>query len=965
MKIKSEFIRLPLRFDVDRLSEEVLQFAETDWRPHPQGYPGNTALPLIAAHGDPSNDEVKGPMAPTPHLRRMPYVRQVLASFGSVIGRTRLMRIDGNAEATAHIDSHYYWLQRVRIHVPIITDPAVQFFCGERSIHMPAGESWIFNTWQKHNVINPNPSRRIHLVADSLGSSLFWDLVDRAAETPKLVPFDREREADLHIETVNSPVVMSPYEQGSLLNLLFEDLPPNDDYAHSLRHELKRFNRDWAVLWSEHGEAPSGWRAFTRLRDQLSQIMVKFDDRIRLQNGLDAAEAVRQMLVRPAINSDLARLSQLQPEPGRRRINRPIFIVSSPRSGSTMLFETLAQSPSVATIGGESHSVIEGIPALNPGRRGFDSNRLLPSDADVSTAAVLEERFYTRLRDRDGVKATGEARMLEKTPKNSLRIPFLNAVFPDAFFVYLYRDPRATISSMLDAWRSGKFVTYPDLPGWQGLPWSLVLVPGWRKLIGKSLPEIVAAQWATATTTLLDDLEQLPSERWCVAGYREIVDDPQAEMKRICEFVDIEWDRELTAPLPLSRHTLTPPDPNKVVKNGPDLDSIANMIEPVVERARDLFARPPAMRTRKPRSEMPSTASTPSPEKPSFGSVYTPRMPEILNALGVTLIVSTYQSGRLVLVRAENDTVLNTHFRAMASPMGIAVGQTSLAVGTKQEVWDYRNQREVTARLEPAGKHDACFVPRNVHYTGDIRIHEVGFAGDELWVVNTRFSTLCTIDADHSFVPRWRPKFITHLAPEDRCHLNGLSIVDGRIRYVTALGDTNEAHGWREKKATGGLVIDVPSDEIVARGLSMPHSPRWYAGKFWILESGKGTFASLDLATGKVETIVELPGFTRGLAFAGPFAFVGLSQVRESNIFGGIPLVDRVQERLCGVWAIDLRTGGVAGYMQFQGAVQEIFDVQVLHGVRYPELLEPGSELIGSSFVVPQGVLHEVANEKM
>ena len=285
--------------------------------------------------------------------------------------------------------------------------------------------------------------------------------------------------------------------------------------------------------------------------------------------------------------------------------------------------------------------------------------------------------------------------------------------------------------------------------------------------------------------------------------------------------------------------------------------------------------------------------------------------------------------------------------------------------GTKQEVWDYRNQREVTARLEPAGKHDACFVPRNVHYTGDIRIHEVGFAGDELWVVNTRFSTLCTIDADHSFVPRWRPKFITHLAPEDRCHLNGMSIVDGRIRYVTALGDTNEAHGWREKKATGGLVIDVPSDEIVARGLSMPHSPRWYAGKFWILESGKGTFASLDLATGKAETIVELPGFTRGLAFAGPFAFVGLSQVRESNIFGGIPLVDRVQERLCGVWAIDLRTGQVAGYMQFQGAVQEIFDVQVLHGVRYPELLEPGSELIGSSFVVPQGVLHEVANEKM
>src|SRR5688572_13472544 len=132
MKIKSEFIRLPLRFDVARLSEEVLQVAESDWRPHPQGYPGNTALPLIAAHGDPANDEAKGPMAATEYLRRMPYVRQVLASFGSVVGRTRLMRIDGNAEATAHIDTNYYWLQRVRIHVPIITDPAVQFICGSR-----------------------------------------------------------------------------------------------------------------------------------------------------------------------------------------------------------------------------------------------------------------------------------------------------------------------------------------------------------------------------------------------------------------------------------------------------------------------------------------------------------------------------------------------------------------------------------------------------------------------------------------------------------------------------------------------------------------------------------------------------------------------------------------------------------------------------------------------------------------
>jgi uncharacterized protein (TIGR03032 family) len=276
-------------------------------------------------------------------------------------------------------------------------------------------------------------------------------------------------------------------------------------------------------------------------------------------------------------------------------------------------------------------------------------------------------------------------------------------------------------------------------------------------------------------------------------------------------------------------------------------------------------------------------------------------------------------------------------------------------------VWDYRNQREITDRLEPKGRHDACFVPRNVHYTGDIRIHEVGFASNELWVVNTRFSALCTFDADHSFIPRWRPKFVTHLAPEDRCHLNGMSLIDGRVRYVTALAETNEPQGWREAKATGGILIDVDSGEIVARGLSMPHSPRWYAGRFWILESGKGTIATLDLASGRVETIAELPGFTRGLAFAGPFAFVGLSQVRESNIFGGIPLVDRLKERLCGVWVLDLRSGQVVAFLHFQGAVQEIFDVQVLHGLRYPELLEPSSELLATSYVVPDAALADVA----
>jgi len=962
MRLKTEFIRLPLRFDVARLASEVSQFGEDAWRPHPQGYPGNSALPLVSAYGDPSNDQTKGPMRPTRYLEACPYTRQVLASFGSPIGRTRLMRIDGNGEASAHVDTNYYWLQRVRIHVPVITEPAVKFICGEKTMFMPPGEAWIFDTWRKHNVINPNPSRRIHLVADSLGSGPFWDLVERTDEEPRLVPFDPSHKAELHLESVNQPVIMSPYEQESLVALLFAELPDTKP-ARELRAEITRFIRDWHVVWSEHGDAPEGWPAFKTLLDQLQQILHRFDGAEHLPNGIDCAEVARQMLIRPAMNTELAAETSLRPAPGRP-ITRPIFIVSSPRAGSSMLFETLAQSPSLFNIGGESHGVIEGVPSLSPARRRFESNRLTAADADPSTAALIAQRFLDLLKDRDGRPASPPVRMLEKTPKNSLRIPFLNAIFPDAFFIYLYRDQRATMSSMLDAWRSNKFVTYPTLPGWEGPPWSLLLTPGWKDLSGKTLPEIVAHQWSTATKILLDDLEQLSPERWCVTGYREIVDDPQKEIRRLSDFLGIEWDRELTAPLPLSRHTLTPPDDTKVQRNAPDLDAVAPLTREQSERARDFFASPPKRRVRRPARK--PEAAAPAEQKPQatpadFSSIFTRSVPDLLHQMGISVIVTTYQSGRVVLLRAENAASLNTHFRALPSPMGVALSNTSLAIGTAREVLDYRNQRELTARLEPAGRHDACFVPRNVHYTGDIRIHEIGFASGQLWAVNTRFSTLCTIDNDHSFVPRWRPSFVSHLGPEDRCHLNGMTIIDDRVQYVTALGQTNTAGGWRDNKATAGVLIHVDSNEIVAQGLSMPHSPRWYAGRFWILESGKGTVATLDLASGKVTTVAELPGFTRGLAFAGPYAFVGLSQVRESNVFGGIPLVDRVKERLCGVWVLDTRTGQVAGFLQFKGSVQEIFDIQILHGIRYPELLEPTSDLIATSYVVPDAALADVA----
>jgi uncharacterized protein (TIGR03032 family) len=366
---------------------------------------------------------------------------------------------------------------------------------------------------------------------------------------------------------------------------------------------------------------------------------------------------------------------------------------------------------------------------------------------------------------------------------------------------------------------------------------------------------------------------------------------------------------------------------------------------------------------------MPVATSSPSPspgeptEAPRFDSVHTAGFPELLGALGASLLVSTYQSGRVIVVRADSAGGLNTHFRFFSVPMGMAARPGELVVGTKAHVQRFQNQPALSARLDPPGVHDACFVPRATHHTGDIRIHDMAFAGDELWAVNTRFSCLSTFADDYSFVPRWRPPFVSALAAEDRCHLNGMAVVDGAPRFVTALGRTDTASGWRDDKTSGGVLLDVPSGEVVVDGLCMPHSPRWYDGRLWLLESGNGALGHVDLHTGRFEEVVRVPGFTRGLSFVGPYAFVGLSQVRES-LFEGIPLKAEGVERSCGVWAVDLRTGTTAAFLRFEGIVQELYEVLALPGIRHPEILDPTDELLDTSFVLPDAALAEVAHRE-
>jgi uncharacterized protein (TIGR03032 family) len=347
---------------------------------------------------------------------------------------------------------------------------------------------------------------------------------------------------------------------------------------------------------------------------------------------------------------------------------------------------------------------------------------------------------------------------------------------------------------------------------------------------------------------------------------------------------------------------------------------------------------------------------------------YTHSLPPLLSQLGMSLLVSTYQAGKVVAVGvAGGELTLSYHNFVRA--MGLAVKPDGIAVGARAQVWFLRSAPDLAGQVAPAGRHDACFLTRSSHFTGEVQAHELAWASTdpltpggrgqgegELWLVNTAFGCLCTLDGRHSFVPRWRPPFITALAAEDRCHLNGMAMADGAPKYVTALGETDTPQGWRADKVHGGCLIDVASGRTVARGFAMPHSPRVHRGRVWMLHSGAGQLVLVDPARGKAETVTELPGYTRGLALYDRFAFVGLSKIRETSTFGGMPIAERRPELKCGVGAVDLATGRLVAHLEFLTGVEEIFDVQVLPGTRCPALSGPYPHLDGTGpiWTVPE-----------
>lgn len=322
-----------------------------------------------------------------------------------------------------------------------------------------------------------------------------------------------------------------------------------------------------------------------------------------------------------------------------------------------------------------------------------------------------------------------------------------------------------------------------------------------------------------------------------------------------------------------------------------------------------------------------------------FSCTYSPNIPELLQQLNCSIAISTYQAGKVIFISPKDRDHLVQLPRQFSKPMGMALKGDKMALATLNEVIVMANNKELATTYPRQPKvYDSLFIPRAVHYTGELDIHDLHWTSRGLLAVNTRFSCLAYINDDFSFTPFWKPDFITNLTPDDCCHLNGLAMEGDTPRFVTVLGKTTTPQGWRSAKATGGCLIDIHTNEILADNLPMPHSPRIYDQKVYILLSATGELAEVDIKNKSYKVLKQLDGFVRGLDRMGDYIFIGLSKLRQtSQAFADLPIAKR--SIFCGVVAMHLPTASIAGYIKYENSVEEIYDVKVLPGMLRPGIL--------------------------
>ena len=319
-----------------------------------------------------------------------------------------------------------------------------------------------------------------------------------------------------------------------------------------------------------------------------------------------------------------------------------------------------------------------------------------------------------------------------------------------------------------------------------------------------------------------------------------------------------------------------------------------------------------------------------------FHYTHSPTLPKLLWELGCTLVFSTYQAGKVIFIRATSPAKIEQHALDFPRPMGLAVSDERIAVATREEVVVLANTSAEgsteTRHFDSGsviGAAKGTYVQEKTYFSGEVDTHDLAWGKDGLWAINTLLSSMALTDENSDFESQWRPPFVSDVTPEDRCHLNSMAMVDGRPEYVTAFGEVDTFEGWRENKVSGGIVMDVSSGEIVLEGLPMPHSPRVYDGKLYLLLSGTGELVCAEPETGGYEVVAQLPGFVRGMARCDDYLFVGLSKLRKtSSTFAALPISE--QAVFSGIVVVSLSEGRIVEHLRYETGVEEIYDVQIL-----------------------------------
>lgn len=531
------FYQLPFCFDPQPILEELSQISKTEWQDNPQGFFGIESLILVSNQGRDTHFTY-GEMKPCARLERLPRTRRLLSIFDAPLGATRIMRLAPNAKVSTHVDLHYYWKHRFRIHLVLQTHPDAIFGCRNQVQHLPAGQVWISDSWSLHFVENNSAVDRIHIVIDTIGSEKIWKWLEASWHSsltipPKtILPQENFPALPLHFETHGDSLIKHPAQTLEIIQDILADYEKPED----VKHVLYRLERGWREIYAKWGQT-----SIFPYQQFLAKMIAKLETaspQNPLSNQVSIPELLQIQLGIPIENLPL-------------QIKRPIFILSAPRSGQVRLQQLLSSHPSLWTL---PHSVdlFEHISSLHPEQQGYQDVSILDSAINSTIEKQIfhflkqklqHSRYSSHFEHPDPLK---EISFLDCSPKNAFRISAILKLFPDARFIYLHQHPIKNLQILMDGWRAGQSIPYLDLPNWHHqYPWSFTLVPNWRSLCSKSLGEVCFAQYKACHEHIIEALRELPRGKLFLLDIDKMEQDSNKELRKLFRFLHLPLPQQL------------------------------------------------------------------------------------------------------------------------------------------------------------------------------------------------------------------------------------------------------------------------------------------------------------------------------------------------------------------------------------------------------------------------------------